>query len=173
MKYITTKTAVAVIALCLLAGAAYPEKDKSYEGQQVRMIKALSEDDIYGLRNAHGMGLAKAVELNHYPGPKHVLELAEELGLNDKQKQAAEDLFEEMKEFATDVGEKIIEAEDNLDELCATGIITDKELQKRLEKLGKLQGKLRYAHMRAHLQMKTHLTAEQVALYDHFRGYGE
>ena len=47
-----------------------------YVGLEAREIKALSEEQRQELLDGHGMGLALAAELNHYPGPKHVLELA-------------------------------------------------------------------------------------------------
>jgi hypothetical protein len=40
-----------------------------YAGEQARPIKALSETDIAALRKGEGMGMAKAAELNGYPGP--------------------------------------------------------------------------------------------------------
>jgi hypothetical protein len=56
---------------------------QSYAGQQTRAIKALSSEDIAALRNGEGMGMAKAAELNGYPGPAHVLALAAQLGLTE------------------------------------------------------------------------------------------
>ena len=50
--------------------------DMPYAGQEARSIKALSDDDIAALRKGEGMGMAKAAELNGYPGPVHVLSLA-------------------------------------------------------------------------------------------------
>ena len=49
-----------------------------YTGEEQRAIKALSEEEIKDLLEARGMGLAKAAELNSYPGPLHVLQLAAE-----------------------------------------------------------------------------------------------
>ena len=37
-------------------------------GQQARTIKALSDEEIAALRNGEGLGMAKAAELNGYPG---------------------------------------------------------------------------------------------------------
>ena len=54
------------------------QKPSPYEGQESRDIKALSDEEIRGLLNGQGMALAKAGELNHYPGPMHVLEFAVE-----------------------------------------------------------------------------------------------
>ena len=52
-----------------------------YSGQETRDIKALSDDERRRLLEGHGMGMALPAELNRYPGPKHVLELAGELDL--------------------------------------------------------------------------------------------
>jgi hypothetical protein len=50
-----------------------------YSGMQTRSIKALSEQQVADLTAGRGMGLALAAELNGYPGPFHVLELADKL----------------------------------------------------------------------------------------------
>ena len=46
------------------------------------------------------MGYARAAELNHYPGPMHVLELAESLELSADQLRRTQALFETVKEEA-------------------------------------------------------------------------
>src|SRR5207244_4142384 len=48
-----------------------------YAGQQRRSVKALSEQQLSDLQAGRGMGLALPAELNGYPGPSHVLELAD------------------------------------------------------------------------------------------------
>ena len=40
-------------------------------------IKALSDHEVSALLDGHGSGFAKAAELNGYPGPTHVLDLAD------------------------------------------------------------------------------------------------
>ena len=50
--------------------------DAPYAGQQARAIKSLSDEDIAALLKGEGMGMAAAAELNGYPGPAHVLQLA-------------------------------------------------------------------------------------------------
>ena len=50
---------------------AWPAKAQMpspYAGEQGREIKALSTKDIDDLTQGRGMGLAKAAELNRYPG---------------------------------------------------------------------------------------------------------
>jgi hypothetical protein len=78
---------VLVFAACVLAMPVLAHSPMTpYAGQQARTIKALSDEDIAALLKGDGMGFAKAAELNGYPGPKHVLDLAEKLKLTDAQR---------------------------------------------------------------------------------------
>ena len=56
-----------------------------YAGQEKRAIKALAQGEIEGYEKGRGLGLARAAELNHYPGPMHVLEFSKELKLTKEQ----------------------------------------------------------------------------------------
>jgi len=69
----------------------------NYTGEVDRVIKSLSAKDIEDLMLGNGMGLAKAAELNGYPGPKHVLEMQEQLFLETEQLTSIEEIFEGMK----------------------------------------------------------------------------
>jgi hypothetical protein len=74
------------LIICLL-GARLLAADmpaSPYAGQQARTIKALSDEEIAALRNGEGLGMAKAAELNGYPGPLHVLALAAQLELTER-----------------------------------------------------------------------------------------
>src|SRR4051794_25283192 len=86
-----------------------------YAGMQVRPIKTLSDQQIDDLRSGRGMGLALAAELNGYPGPSHVLELGDKLGLSNDQRTRVQALFNEMKAEAVPLGEKLIAQEADLD----------------------------------------------------------
>src|SRR5262249_42893040 len=142
-----------------------------YAGQQSRGIKALSDDEIRGYLNGQGMALAKAGELNHYPGPLHVLELADQLKLTDAQKRRTEEIRKTMLDGAIPLGKRIVEKERELDQLFASGVIDSSKLDSTLGEIGRLQGELRAVHLRAHLEQKRILTTEQVAKYDELRGY--
>src|SRR3712207_1080028 len=58
----------------------------SYAGFEQRQIKALSDQQVADLRAGRGMGLALPAELNGYPGPVHVLEHADAMGLSITQR---------------------------------------------------------------------------------------
>src|ERR1700676_2515830 len=90
-----------------------------YAGEQARSIKALSETDIAALRKGEGMGMAKAAELNGYPGPVHVLELVSQLRLTPDQVQQVTAIRERMSATAKALGGEIIDRERALDQLFA------------------------------------------------------
>lgn len=160
----------AVLAGAFTAASAQHEHSP-YAGQESRRIKSLSPTDIRGLLNGEGMGLAKAAELNGYPGPKHVLELAEPLQLSAAQLAATEATFRKMNSRARDIGAQIVQREQALDALFAGGSVTSEALSRSVEQIGALQAGLRAVHLDAHLSQVAILTPEQVARYRQLRGY--
>ena len=119
------------------------------------------------------MGLAKAAELNGYPGPMHVLELSSELKLTASQTQDVQASFDRMKASAQRLGAEIIKQEAALDAAFAERKINEAALGKATASIGKLQAELRATHLKAHLETTEILTKEQVALYVKLRGYGQ
>ena len=158
--------------LAASAAGAASQTPSPYAGQEQRSIKALSEKEIGDLKEGRGMGLAKAAELNSYPGPLHVLELAVQLGLTDEQRKSTEALYLGMRERAQTLGVRVIEAERNLDQAFVAGRIDPTSLRSQLAAIATLQGELRAIHLEAHLAQRSLLTPEQVARYDALRGYG-
>ncbi len=144
-----------------------------YAGQQERTIKALSDQDIRDLLEGRGMGLAKAGELNSYPGPLHVLQLADQLGLSEVKRTATDALYAKMREEAVSIGRQIIEAERTLDRAFAEGRIEPATPRSQLDAIAILQGNLRAVHLETHLAQRLLLTSEQITRYDVLRGYGE
>jgi Spy/CpxP family protein refolding chaperone len=142
-----------------------------YAGQQARAIKALSAEEVNAYLKGEGQGLAKAAELNSYPGPKHVLELASQLSLTDRQTAEARRIFDEMHAQAIALGNQIVEKEKALDELFARQAADRAALEREVGEIARLQGQLRVVHLAAHLRMKALLTAEQVTKYNQLRGY--
>ncbi len=140
-------------------------------GMERRAVKALSEQQIADLRTGKGMGLSLAAELNSYPGPIHVLELADALRLSDEQRAKAKALFEAMKAETIPIGERIVSEETALDRLFADRQVTRDMLSAAVWNIASAQGDLRAAHLRYHLAMTELLSAEQIARYVEQRGY--
>ena len=168
----TRTTVVLAAALILAAGTALAENQQPYAGMQTRPLKALSEDQLADLRTGRGMGLALAGELNGYPGPKHVLELAKELNLTDAQRARTQQLFNEMTAEAVPLGQQLIAAETDLDRQFSGRTITAASLTAVTATIGATQGTLRATHLKYHLAMMDLLTSAQIARYEELRGYG-
>lgn len=142
-----------------------------YVGQEKREIKALSEGDIEGYLTGQGMGFAKAAELNHYPGPKHVLDLAEELRLSKEQLDRTKETYNKMHKEAVSIGRQIVEKETFLDNSFASQKIDERSLLEMALEIARFQGELRAVHLKAHLEMKEILSPQQIDRYDELRGY--
>jgi Spy/CpxP family protein refolding chaperone len=163
----------AFIALIALAAPALAQQHSSpYAGQQTRDIKALSQAEIDDLLAGRGMGLAKPAELNGFPGPMHVLELSDRLGLTPEQAAATQAIMARMRTQAQRLGRDLVEAERHLDMRFAHSHIDPASLASATRQIGELQGELRAVHLAAHLEMKALLTPAQIASYVTARGYG-
>lgn len=143
----------------------------SYGAMTTRAIKALSEEESAALREGKGMGLALAAELNGYPGPMHVLEMADKLALTVEQKNGIETAHSRMKSAAIVLGAEIIDLERQLDQAFAGGSIDETGLAVLTAAIAERRGKLRFIHLAAHLQTRALLTQEQIGTYNHARGY--
>ena len=122
-----------------------------YAGWDGRAIKALSAEQIDDLRSGRGMGLALPAELNGYPGPRHVLDLADQLELTAGQQAEAQQLFDAMQAQAVVLGEQVLAGEAALDRLFALGMASDAAIDAAAVEVGRLQGALRGHHLRYHV----------------------
>ncbi len=167
----------AAAAMVLIAASAQAQHHHKQHGQspyadmQSRAVKALSEQQVADLKAGRGMGLALPAELNGYPGPLHVLELADGIGLGGEQRDRVKALFEAMKQEAIAAGEKLIDAEAALDRAFRDRTITPDRLAELTAQAGRLQGELRAVHLKYHLTTAQLLSTEQSRRYAELRGY--
>lgn len=167
------RSSLQVAIALLLAVPAAAQIPGIYAGQQARDIKALSAQEQSDLLAGRGMGFARAAELNHFPGPAHVLELREKLGLSPDQVSAVRASFGRMEGAAKPLGAQLVAQERELDAAFSAGTLTPAQLTARTDAIGALQGRLRAVHLAAHLEMRSVLTAPQIAAYDALRGYAD
>jgi Spy/CpxP family protein refolding chaperone len=158
-------------ALIASAAASLAQTPSPYAGQEQRSIKALSDREISDLTEGRGLGLAKAAELNGYPGPMHVLELADSLHLSDQQRARMQELFTAMKAEAIPLGERLIAQEADLDKAFANKTITAATLAASTEAIGATHSALRQTHLKYHLSTVEVLTPAQIQRYAELRGY--
>jgi hypothetical protein len=159
------------ILVCTASLNAVADTLSPYAGQEIRTIKALSPQEVEGYLTGKGLGYAKAAELNHYPGPRHVLDMAKKLALSEEQKKGSQAIFNAMKAKASSLGRSLVAKEQELDQGFADESINTDRLKKLLTDIGELQAQIRYVHLSAHLEQKSLLSQHQVHLYDKLRGY--
>ncbi|MBD0273964.1 MAG: Spy/CpxP family protein refolding chaperone [Acetobacteraceae bacterium] len=161
----------ALLAAMALPLAAASAPHSPYAGEKARDIMALSARDVADLLAGRGMGMARAAELNGHPGPMHVLELRDRLGLAPEQEAAVRASFARMEAAAKPLGAELVERERALDRAFAGGAVTTDRLRSMAAAIGEVQGRLRAVHLAAHVETRAILTDEQVRAYDALRGY--
>jgi len=166
----------AAFALSLAAGVVAaqghsPQGHSPYAGQHARQLKALSDDEVRQLLEGAGMGYARAAELNGYPGPMHVLELADKLGLSAQQREETRRLMESHKAEARTLGAKRVDAERRLEALFHRKGLDPAELEHAVKAAAASEAEYRLSHLETHRRMRALLTDEQVGRYAELRGY--
>jgi len=157
------------------SSATISSQTSPYSGQEARDIKSLSDNDVQSLQNGTGEafgGIAKLAELNGYPGPRHVLDIAPELQLTDRQRMEIELIYQNMSNKAKSIGSAIIAIEQDMDEAFANKTITEENLIAMLDKSADFYGQLRFVHLSAHLDTMQIMTTDQIQMYNEMRGYG-
>lgn len=166
------KAVISIFSLMVSAvSPALGQHSQPYAGQHAREIKALSTEEVQQYLSGAGMGYARPAELNRYPGPMHVLELADKLALTAEQRARTKALMDAHKAEARAIGAKRVDAEHALDTLFAGGKVDEAALGRAVRAAAVLEGEYRLAHLETHRRMRALLTEEQVSCYEHLRGY--
>ena len=161
-----------LIAIFSYSNLFASEYRSGYSGQQNREIKSLSAEDVQQIKAGKGWGLAKAGELNGYPGPSHVLDMAEKLDLTADQLSVMDNLFKSMQLKAIAAGERYLKAERQIDQAFVDKNIDSVSLKKMIDSSAEALAELRYVHLNTHLSTIQLLTRHQTATYNRLRGYG-
>lgn len=166
--------------MAILPGVAWAQggghvhgRASPYAGQEQRLLKSLSDEDVAELRRGGGWGLAKVAELNGVPGPAHVLELKTEIGLSAEQVAAVTEVFAAMQRDAQAEGLRLIALETAMEEGFRARTMDQATLARLTAAIGESHGRLRLIHLSAHLEMPKLLSAAQIVEYNRLRGYDE
>ncbi|MCH7639567.1 MAG: periplasmic heavy metal sensor [Bacteroidetes bacterium] len=159
----------------LLPVAAYAQHAEHQQhpntDHQGQHTSSLSADDITGLQEGRGMGMARPAELNGYPGPLHVLELADALGLTMDQRMEAQRLREALLAKAQPLGAQIVERERRLDMMFVQQRADREMIEAATAEIGLLRAQLRAVHLNAHVGMYAAMTSGQRTRYTNLRGH--
>ena len=177
-------TAAVLSATIVMGGAAFAQHAghgpahglgttaTPYVGQDKRGVASLSDGDVAALLDGKGMGFARPAELNGYPGPMHILELAEELELSTTQRAEIEGLFQQMKTRARAAGEAYVAAEMALDAAFKTRNADTQSVAQLTRDADQKRAEKRLTHLDAHIEARRILTETQRQRYATLRGYG-
>jgi hypothetical protein len=163
-----------VVVLSIVAPVAAEDVLTSpYRDQTSTEIRGLTGKEISELREGRGMGLARAAELNGYPGPRHVLDAVRDgrLHLSPEQVQTVQRLFDDMSREAQRLGLTILKEEWALERDFRKGTISAVDLHASVGRIAALQGELRAVHLKTHLETRPVLTEHQIQRYNQLRGY--
>ena len=161
------------VALSQTHDGSHGPTPSAYAGEETRLIKSLSEQDLEEIARGGGWGLARAAELNGVPGPTHLLELAEDIGLTEQQRSDIEAIRAQMQADAIAAGERFVAAERALDDAFQQGPPDAEALEQLVAESGQARAALRLVHLNAHLLTLPLLTDAQVSQYSVLRGYSD
>jgi hypothetical protein len=134
--------------------------------------KSLSPEEVHGLQEGEGMGLARVAEVNGYPGPAHVHEAAQagKIHLYAEQRDAIQRVHAATTAEAKTLGRQILAQEASLEGEFRMGHIVEADLARHVEEIGRNLVELRLIHLRAHVLTAGLLRPEQIEEYYQFRG---
>ena len=107
-----------------------------------------SAERSQGLLEGKGMGLATPAENHGYPGPRHVLDAANQLHLTPDQKAKTEALVAEMKAEAIPQAKLLLADEAALDDLFINHQATLANITAASDKAAQAESALRVIHLK-------------------------
>src|SRR5262245_65908219 len=151
-----TVACLSLVSLLAVASAAEDPRTAPYRHQTQSSLRGFSEAEVAELRAGTGMGLARAAELNSYPGPRHILDAihAGRLQASPTQVRQLQEIFDEMRSDARRIGAQILSEEEQLETAFRTTTIAEHDLRARLAQIASLKGEFRVTHLRAPLLAK-------------------
>ena len=129
--------------------------------------------DKNSLLNPEDIDQAAYAEKNGYPGPKHVIDLADKLQLSEEQKGSVKRIYNEMETRAKELGQRIIDLEEELNKAFGDKLVVEKSIRNDVEQIGRLRGRLRSVYFLAHFKTRNVLNDKQVATYIKLRTPGK
>ncbi|MGD1045527.1 MAG: hypothetical protein ABR936_09405 [Bacteroidota bacterium] len=113
------------------------------------------------LLNGAATGQTLVAEKNGYPAPQKIISFKDQLGLTRDQLKKINEIVTNLPISAIVKGQEIVEAEEELNKLFESGIINEKTLRAKLERIGKMRADLRFVHLQVYLKEKQILSVNQ------------
>jgi Spy/CpxP family protein refolding chaperone len=124
------------------------------------------------VRDGRGFGMAFAADRQGYPGPMHVLELKDRLGLDAVQEARVRALVHAMFSESRPKGARLLDAEARLRALFAAGTAGEAAVRAAVAEVERARADIRLVHLLAHLETRELLTESQRRAYQEVRWPG-
>jgi Spy/CpxP family protein refolding chaperone len=124
------------------------------------------------VRDGRGFGMAFVADQQGYPGPLHVLELKDRLGLSRDQEAKAQALLAAMFAESRPKSARLLHAEARLRHLFATGRPDEAAVRTAVGEVETARADVRLVHLLFHLKMRDALTDAQRRIYQEARWGG-
>ena len=143
-----------------------------YSGFDKRQVASFSDAEVAAMLDGRGMGFALSAEINGYPGPAHILELADQLGLTTVQREVIRQRFEFMQVRAREAATRYVAAEKALDQAFRENVMDLVAIKRLTVEADNMRSETRFAHLQAHVEARRILAKDQLERYATLRGYG-
>lgn len=137
------------------------QSEGGMQGMGGGMLGGVSGQEKEALLTGAGLGAGMIAMMNGYPGPKHVLEMGDELELTVAQRESIGTIYGNVKAESVKLGTELVEKDEALAALFASGSVKTGDVEKRAREIGELQGRVRAAHLNAHVETFEALTPAQ------------
>ena len=124
------------------------------------------------VRDGRGFGMAFVADQQGYPGPLHVLELKDRLGLSRDQEVNAQALLAAMFAESRPKSARLLDAEGKLRRLFAAGRPAEAAIRTAVAEVEMARADVRLVHLPFHVKMRDALTDEQRRVYQEARWGG-
>jgi Spy/CpxP family protein refolding chaperone len=121
------------------------------------------------IADGRGFGMAFAADQNGYPGPLHVLELRDRLGLTADQEAKTRALLHAMFAESKPKGARLLEAEAKLRRLFADVTADDAAVRAAVADVERARSEVRLVHLLTHLKTRDLMTEAQRRTYQEAR----
>ena len=138
-------------------------------GADHRRVQACAAEFEQVVAGGRGFGMAFAADQNGYPGPLHVLELADRLGLTADQEARMRELMHAMFAESRPKGAALRAAEARLAKLFADGAASEAAVRAAVAEVERARTEVRLVHLLTHLRTRDLLSEEQRRLYHQAR----
>ena len=164
----TMVMALAAIGLGTAVAWAQHAHDGSHSrGQQAAQVCETEFEKVVGY--GRGFGMAFAADQNGYPGPLHVLELRDRLGLTPDQERNVRTLMDAMFAESKPKSARLLEAEARLRRLFAERAADDASVRAAVAEVERARSEVRLVHLLTHLKARDILTEAQRRIYQEAR----